>query len=193
MNPSPNTIVDENTFYKRLVLLSSLHALDRRENYRINRLRGPSQPSRNTARHPSDSAVQDEEQDIKLRKFLDRLAEVCASTRAGDTVTAVTVHLSENSPCPEYVFVSNNQSPEAARDAKIHIESILTAFWKFQECSRFTQQQNATQDAQNEVLRRAVWFNKSRLRVYLNIIEKNLETLSKRSWVNMTCKRCLFI
>lgn len=151
-------------------------------------MRVPSQPSMNPARHSSDGGVQDEEQDIKLRKFLDRLAEVCASTRAGNTVTAVTVHLPRNSLRPEYVFVSNNQSPQAMRDAKTYIESIFQAFSQLQEHSRLPQQQKAVQVAQHEVLRQAVWFNKDRVKVYLKIIEENLDMLFKPSLLNTTCK-----
>lgn len=103
MGSSVNAVINETLFYKRLVTLSSLHSLDRKRIYNIERLTDPSQPFFNPASDLTDIRFRRLRDDHKFRVFLDYLAEVCASTRSGRTVTAVTVHLPKDSNRPEYL------------------------------------------------------------------------------------------
>lgn len=192
--PNADTGIDELAFYKQLAVLQCLHFLEADQYYRINRERGLSQPPRVLPEDPTDSTSQQEDPDIKLRKFLDCLAEVCASTRNGDTVTAVTVHLPSPGLPPEYVFVSNHLSQKAVSNAKDYIEGILNAFGQLQEYPSLSQSQEVAQThIGKEVLRQAVCFDRKRLHYYLRKIKKNLEVLSKRSELDTFCKLHLIL
>lgn len=180
MVPSPQTGIYEHCFYKRLIVLSSLHSLDRGRYHRIKRLKGRSQPSRNKSSNLSETASVDQDKDIELRTFLDRLAEICASTKGGSTVTAVTVHLPEGrSVCPEYLIISNQRSEQDMKRTKAHIEETLKAFHSGIESNCIPRQRKGVLDTYGGVLKRILLFNRGRLNVYQGAVLDCLQELYK--------------
>lgn len=188
---------DEDDFYNHLIVLSSVHSLDKDKRHRIERSRGPSQPPSSQVDHSIDTTQVDDddenalvdEKDIELRTFLDRLAEICASKHNGGTVTAVTVHLPSLSSCPEYLFVSNSRPTSKKGGAKHHIKSILKALCGVHITPTCTlQQQKDALEVYRRVLKRILWFNRDRLVSYLSTIEKCLQDLIALKYLDQTGK-----
>lgn len=194
--------IDEDDFYKHLIVLSSVHSLDKDKRHRIERSRGPSQPPSSQVDNPIDSTAQvdddDEsalidEKDIELRTILDHLAEICASKHNGSTVTAVTVHLPSLGSCPEYLFVSNSRPTSEKNSAKSHIESILKALCGVHITPTCTlQQQKDALEVYRWVLKRILWFNRERLVSYLSIIVDRLQDLIALKYLDQTGKHISF-
>ena len=179
---------DQDDFYCRLLLLSSLQTLDKDKFHNIKRMTGPSRQFMYPASVPHNIELQEAEDYGKLRNFLDCLAEICASKRAGSTVTAVTVHLVGNPPRPQYIFVSNNRSAQEANDAKTHVEYILRTFGGPQICSGSPQTQDIAPDVRGAVLRKVLEFCQNRFRNYIKTTIRCFKTLDRRKDLNKRCK-----
>lgn len=182
MGSSFNAVRNETLFYKRLVMLSSLHSLDRKQTYKIERLTDPSQSLFNRASDLTDIRFRRLRDDHEFRVFLDYLAEVCASTRSGRTVTAVTVHLPKNSNRPEYLLVSNNRFSDEMNPSRRHVKYILQTFGGFQHYP-------VSRRIRRVVLRKLLKFNQERFKEYVKIIFNCLDKLSTRSNLNKDCKQ----
>lgn len=182
MSPSSNTESLEIGFYRRLLVLASLHSAERSQLHRIERLRVQNLPLSSSQGCLTQIERRELNNDLKLRLFLDSLAEICASTRNGSTVTAVTVHLPEGTRCPEYLFLSNQRDEKEAEDAKIYIESVLKTFVELESLPTPLKQQ------QHNVLRMALHFNRLKIQLCLDIICKGLRRLHKKHILDRICQ-----
>lgn len=188
MSPNLHTGMNENLFYERLVVLSTLHSLDRERYHRIERSRDPN----TLLGSPASASTQIESRDLKnehkLRVFLDCLAEVCASTRSGRTVTAVTHHLPKKGNRPEYLFVSNNRFfPKELNQCRKYIERTLKAFEGSRDIHGSPRHREIS-PADRDALRNAVEFNQERFKQYVRIIFNSLNKLYKREELDESCK-----
>lgn len=188
MGSSINAVINETLFYKRLVTLSSLHSLDRKRIYNIEQLTDPSQSFFNPASDLTDIRFRRLRDDHEFRLFLDYLAEVCASTRSGRTVTAVTIHLPKDSNRPEYLLVSNNRFKNEMHRSRRHVEGILKTFGGSQHYLGFHNKKYVPSGTRDEVLRSFLQFNQERFKEYVKIIFNCLNKLSTRSNLNRDCK-----
>lgn len=188
MSPNLDTGIDENVFYERLVVLSTLHSLDRERYHRIERFRDPNPLLGSLASASTQTESRDLKNEHKLRVFLDYLAEVCASTRSGRTVTAVTIHLPKKSNRPEYLFVSNNRFRRKISDqCSEHIEGTLKAFEGFRD-DHGSPRHREISPADRDALSNAVKFNQERFKAYVRIILNSLNTLFQRWDLDQSCK-----
>lgn len=178
MSSSADPRENESAFYKRLVLLSSLHSIEKQRYYRIDRLRGPSQPSSKQRRNWTRNEKRDLRDDRELRAFLDRLAEICASKRDGSTVTAVTIHRPGPDQPPHYIFASNSRSDDP-NAIKTHNQDVLGAFCSDGDgtSTYIPRQRRDVLMTYHEILGRILLFNRERLRVYLKSLWKCLQKL----------------
>lgn len=175
MSGSVNTIVRENAFYKRLALLSSLHDILREQHYKIERSREEGQPPLRDRRFSTEHEFQDLADERHLRKFLDRLAEICASEHDGSTVTAITIYRPGPKESPRYKVASNGRSDDA-RAVKSHVKYVLSAFQNQNEASNISQRKAVLEDYRT-VSEKILLFNRQRLKVYLKTISTCLEQL----------------
>lgn len=176
MSSPPNTEIDCD-FYKRLLVLSTLHSREKEETYIIERLRGPSQPFPSETINLTAAQRLDLEDDKELRIFLDHLANVCANTPGGKTVTAVTVHLPQNSRGPAYLFFSNNRSMKETEQAKIHVRHILKYLSTCDNSKYLSQNKKDAPKVETVLLKRILGFNRERLDAYVKTVSQCLETL----------------
>lgn len=179
MRISKNPTVDEGSFYKRLALLSIIHSIEKDRYYRIDRLRGPSQPSLKETRDWTGDKLKILKEDEDLRHFLDCLAEICANKHNGSTVTAVTIHRPGPDECPQYIFASNGRSDDD-NEMESYINYVLTSFGNLNKDKCLPRLLGGVLETHRDVSGQILLFNRSRLKVYLNKILRCLNNLKSR-------------
>lgn len=108
-----------------------------------------------------------------FRYFVYKLAQMCDSSRGGSTVTAVAVLKGPEGP--EYVFASNDRDGEELLDTKRHIGDILRFVGTSIEKPEANKSKAPAKPLKKMVLWNILWFNRQRVRVYVNCAAKHLE------------------